>query len=93
MLSGLVEVVLQPVLEMALQLAGYLTGYVVVPALTIGRVLVEPDSKGRVVFPAAGGVKRREDGTYLMDAELGSLCGLVFWGLVAAGVYFWRTHG
>jgi hypothetical protein len=91
-LSGLLEVVLQPVLEIALQLAGYLTGYVVVPTFTLGRVLVEPDPKRQVVLPSGGGVKRREDGTYIMDAELGALCGLVFWVVVGVGIFVYRSN-
>jgi len=83
----MLEAILQPVIEVALQLAGYLTGYVVVPAFTLGSVLVEPDRKKEVVMPLGGRVRRRKDGVYIMDAELASLCGLAFWLVVGACVY------
>jgi hypothetical protein len=92
MLSGLLEVVLQPVLELVLRVAGYITGYVAVPVFTLGRVLVEPDSKKQVVFPSGGGIKRRDDGVYIMDAELGALFGLVFWLLVGVSIFVYRAR-
>jgi len=91
-LSGLLEFLLQPVLELVLQLVGYLTGYVVVPTFTLGRVLVEPDPKGQVILPSGGTVKRREDGTYIMDAELGALCGIVFWMIVGVGILVYCSY-
>lgn len=87
--SRLLDVLLQPVIEIALQVAGYLTGYVVVPVFTLGSVFVEPDQKNEMVIPSGGTVKRRKDGVYIMDAELGALCGLIFWFVVAACFYIW----
>lgn len=87
--SRLLDILLQPVIEIGLQVAGYLTGYVVVPVFTFGSVLVEPDQKKEVVIPSGGTVKRRKDGVYIMDAELGALFGLIFWFIVAACFYMW----
>ncbi|CAN5339690.1 hypothetical protein BH09PAT4_BH09PAT4_09130 [soil metagenome] len=91
-LSGIAEAILQPVFEVVFRAAGYLTGYVVVPIFTLGRVLVEPDSSKQIIFPAKGGIKRRSDGVFVVEAELGTLCGLVFWVLVGVGVFVYHHH-
>jgi hypothetical protein len=83
----MLDELLQPVIEMAFQAAGYLTGYVVVPVFTLGTVFVEPDQKKEVVIPSGGSIKRRKDGVCTMHAELGTLCGLIFWFIVAACFY------
>ena len=91
-LSAIAEAILQPVFEAVLHVAGYLTGYVAVPLLTLGRVRVEPDTSKEVVFPMVGGVKRRSDGVWIIDAEFGALCGIVVWVMLGVGIYFWHTR-
>lgn len=90
-LSALVELILQPVAELVFQLAGYLTGCIVVPVITLGHVFVEPDRKG-TNFNSGGRIKRRPDGKFVMEAELGSLCGIVFWVLIAASAFIFNKY-
>jgi hypothetical protein len=87
-LDALAEFILRPLLEIAFYAAGYLTGYVVVPLVTLGRVVVGPDRKGkRAANKGNQGtyLVRRPDGTFVMDVELGTYCGIVFWAVVLAG--------
>lgn len=89
-LDALAEFILRPILEFALHVAGYLTGYVVVPLLTLGRVFVEPDRKGMCC--KGNRLMRRPDGKFVMDAELGALCGIVFWIVVVAGLFIYYSN-
>jgi hypothetical protein len=89
-LSPILEVILQPVAEMALQLAGYITACVVVPVFTLGVVGVEPGPDGEFVKPKLGAIQRLANGKLVVEAELASLVGLLFWVAVGVGVYFAR---
>lgn len=82
-LEALAEFILRPILEIAFHVAGYLTGYIVVPLLTLGRVSVEPDKNGLGNFRKGNRLMRRPDGTWVMEAELGALCGILFWAVLA----------
>jgi len=88
-LEAIAHAIVEPVAEAVLQLAGYATGWIVVPLLTIGRVYVEPSPWKELVKPGAGKIRRLSNLRYVMDAELGSLIGLVFWFIVAFVVYFY----
>jgi len=87
------ELVLQPIAELVLQLAGYVTARIVVPVLTLGRVTVEPAPKGVRVYPKWHGFNRGSNGRVVVDAEMGSLLGLMFWVLVALVAYLWFGYG
>jgi len=91
-LDALAEFILRPILEIAFQVAGYLTGYIVVPLLTLGRVFVEPDKKGTRAFSKGNRLVRRPDGKFVMEAELGALCGIVFWAVVVAGLFIYHSN-
>lgn len=83
----ILEFILQAVAEVVLQLAGYATGWVVVPLFTFGRVVVEPKKRGITVVPKWHRLSRAADGTFIVDCEMGSLLGLIFWFGVA-GIWF-----
>jgi hypothetical protein len=89
-LSPILEVILQPVAEIALQLAGYITACIIVPVFTLGLVGVEPGPRGEVVKPKFGRIQRLPNGNLIMEAELASLVGLLFWVVVGVGVYLVR---
>lgn len=91
-LEGLAEFILQPILEIAFHVVGYLTGYIVVPVLTFGRVFVEPDKKGTRAFSKGSRLVRRPDGKFVMEAELGALCGIVFWVVVVASLFVYHSN-
>ena len=91
-LDALAEIILRPIFEIAFHLVGYLTGYIVVPILTIGRVLVEPDKKGMRDFSKGSCLVRRPDGKFVMEADLGALCGIVFWVVVVAGLFIYHSN-
>jgi hypothetical protein len=81
------EFILRIVAEAAFQVAGYATGWVVVPLFTLGRVVVEPRKPGGRVHPKWSRLSRAADGTWILDAEMGCLAGLVFW-FAAAGIWW-----
>lgn len=92
-LGAIAEVILQPIIEVVLQLFCYGTAWLLVPAFTFGRVFVEPAPIREFVKPGFGRLQRSSRGHYVMDAELGSLIGMIFWFAVgvAAYAYFTRT--
>jgi hypothetical protein len=57
-LSGLAEIILQPVAELALQLVGYVTARIVVPLFSLGLIRVEPAPQGVKVSPRWHGFQR-----------------------------------
>ena len=57
--------------EGVFQVAGWATGWVVVPMLTLGRVVVEPRKRGVGAKPKWLGIDRAADGTLIVGAELG----------------------
>lgn len=87
-LSALAEFVLQPIAEIVAQGAGYLTARVVVPVISLGRIHVEPGPNKKLIKPQFGRLQRLPNGKLVMEAELASLIGLVFWGVVGLGAYF-----
>lgn len=91
-LSSLAEAVLQPIIEVVLQIFCYGTAWFLVPIFTFGRVLVEPTPIREFVRPGFGRLQRSSKGHYVMDAELGSLIGMVFWFAVAIGAYAYFTQ-
>jgi len=86
-LGAIAEAILQPIIEIVLQLFCYGTAWLLVPTFTFGRVFVEPTPIREFVKPGFGRIQRSSRGHYVMDAELGSLIGLVFWFAVAIGAY------
>lgn len=91
-LSAIAEVILQPIIEVVLQLFCYGTAWLLVPIFTFGMVFVEPAPIREFVKPGFGRLQRSSKGHYVMDAELGSLIGMVFWFAVAIGAYAYFTH-
>lgn len=81
------EFVFQILADALLQAAGYATGWLVVPIFSLGRVFVEARRNGASVHPEWHRVGRASDGTWFLDAEMGSLMGLVFWFAVA-GIWY-----
>ncbi len=92
-LGAIAEAILQPIIEIVLQLFCYGTAWLLVPIFTFGRVFVEPTPIREFVKPGFGRIQRSGRGHYVMDAELGSLIGMIFWFSVAIGayVYFAQT--
>ncbi|MBY0571105.1 MAG: hypothetical protein K2P61_07455 [Burkholderiaceae bacterium] len=92
-LSVIAETILQPIAEAAMQLICYGTAWLIIPIFTLGRVHVEPSPLREFVKPGLGRLQRSGNGHYMMEAELASLIGLIFWFVVAAGacVYFNQT--
>jgi hypothetical protein len=92
-LGAIAEAILQPVIEIVLQLFCYGTAWLLVPIFTFGRVFVEPTPIREFVKPGFGSIQRSSRGHYMIDAELGSLIGMIFWFAVAIGayVYFAQT--
>ncbi|WP_374661319.1 hypothetical protein [Inhella sp.] len=86
-LSAIAEAILQPIVEVVLQLFCYGTAWLLVPILTCGIVFVEPTPILEFVKPGFGWVQRSPKGHYVMDAELGSLIGIIFWLAVGLGTY------
>ena len=86
-LSSIAEFFLQPLIELLLQIAGYFTARVLVPLVTLGHITVEPHG-GKFVKPGRGRIQRRPDGGRIMEMELASLVGLLFWALVGVVVFF-----
>ena len=87
LLNAIAELILQPIIEVVLQLFCYGTAWLLVPAFTCGKVFVEPTPIREFVKPGLGRLQRSSKGHYVMDAELGSLLGMVFWFAVAIGAY------
>lgn len=92
-LGAIAEAILQPIIEVVLQLFCYGTAWLLVPIFSFGRVFVEPTPMRAFVKPGFGSIQRSGRGLYVMDAELGSLIGMVFWFAVAIGtfIYFAQT--
>jgi hypothetical protein len=91
-LSAIAEAILQPVIEVVLQVFCYGTAWLLVPIFTFGMVFVEPTPIREFVKPGFGRLQRSSKGHYVMDAELGSLIGMVFWFAVAIGAYAYFTQ-
>jgi hypothetical protein len=81
------ELLLQPILEFVFYAIGYGTAWLVVPVITFGRVIVEPGPGGKFVKPKRGRIQSIGRDRYLMDAELAACIGVLFWILVAVGIY------
>lgn len=91
--EAVVEFIIQPVIEAVLQLAGYVTSRVIVPLFSLGHAYVEPAPKGVIVKPRWHGFHRGSDRKIVVDAEMGSLLGLIFWAVViTATVFLYRMH-
>jgi hypothetical protein len=90
-LGAIAEVILQPIIEVVLQLFCYGTAWLLVPIFSFGMVFVEPSPIREFVKPGFGRLQRSSKGHYVMDAELGSLIGMVFWFAVAIGAYTYFT--
>lgn len=58
-----------------------------VPLATLGTVLVEPATVPQPVKPGLGRARRRAAGPWVMDAELASLVGIVFWIATAVAAF------
>jgi hypothetical protein len=86
-LSAIAEAILQPIFEVVLQVFCYGTAWLIVPIFTLGRVYVEPTPIREFVKPGFGRLQRSSKGHYVMEAELASLIGLLFWFAFAAVIY------
>ena len=91
-LSAFAELVLQPIAEVSLQLLCYGTAWLLVPVFTLGKVFVEPTPIREFVKPGLGRIQRGDYGPYIMDAELASLFGMLFWVVVAVIAYACSTR-
>ena len=85
--SFLAEVILQPLAEITLQLAGYATARVLVPVITFGHWKVEPLGLKKTVYPRWRWPFLSGQSPRIMDGEVASLLGLIFWCFVAVTVY------
>lgn len=90
-LSSIAEFILQPIAELVLQVIGYLTARVIVPIISFGVVHVEPGPHKEVIVPKLGRVQRHS-GKLIMDAELGALCGIIFWLIVVVGSFAYYNN-
>lgn len=86
-LSAIAEAVLQPIIEVVAQLLCFGTAWLIIPIITLGRVYVEPTPIREFVKPGFGRLQRSSKGHYIMEAELASLVGMIFWLVVAASAY------
>lgn len=86
--SAIADWMLQPILEAILQVFGYMTACVVVPVLSLGRIAIEHDGRPRRARPRWHGFHRAEAGGYVIDADMASLLGLLFWVAVGIAAYF-----
>ena len=89
-LSLIGELILQPIAEVVLQLAGYFTAKIIIPIISFGKASVEPAPKGVRVTPKWHRFQRASAGTIVIEAEMASLLGLLFWLLVGIVTYFVR---
>jgi hypothetical protein len=69
------------------QLVCFGTAWLIVPIITLGWVHVEPTPMREFVKPGFGRLQRSSKGHYIMEAELASLVGMIFWLVAAAGAY------
>jgi len=86
-LSAIAEAILQPFIEVVAQLVCFGTAWLLVPIITLGRVYVEPTPIREFVKPGFGRLQRSSKGHYIMEAELASLVGMIFWFVAAASAY------
>jgi hypothetical protein len=86
-LGAIAEAILQPIIEVVAQLICFGTAWLIVPIITLGRVYVEPTPIREFVKPGFGRLQRSSRGHYIMEAELASLIGMIFWLVAAAGAY------
>ncbi|HAF43881.1 MAG TPA: hypothetical protein DCK83_02795, partial [Gallionellaceae bacterium] len=91
-LSAIAEAILQPIVEVVLQLFCYGTAWLLVPIFSLGRVYVEPTPIREFVKPGFGRLQRSDKGHYVMEAELASLIGMLFWFAVAIAAYAYFTQ-
>ncbi|WP_157522225.1 hypothetical protein [Mitsuaria sp. 7] len=80
--EALFEFIVQPIVEIVIQLSGFCTAWLLLPVFTLGRVRVEPSTKGFFVKPGRGRIVKQRGGYYLMEAELASLYGLLIWAVI-----------
>lgn len=86
-LSAIAEIILQPIIEVVAQLFCFGTAWLIVPIITLGQVYVEPTPMREFVKPGFGRLQRTGKGHYVMEAELASLVGMIFWCAIAAVAY------
>ncbi|OWQ45659.1 hypothetical protein CDL60_17440 [Roseateles noduli] len=89
--EALFEFIVQPIVEVVLHLAGFGTAWLLLPVLTLGRVRVEPSTKGVFVKPGRGRIVKQSGGFFLMEAELASLCGILIWAAVGVVLLLAKT--
>ncbi len=89
-LLRLVGAIIETLLEGFVQVVCYFTARWLLPVLTLGRVQVEPALPGVRLKLRWHGCHRAVDGTRGLDAELGTLIGLLMWvaAPVAGGVLY-----
>ena len=85
--SAIAEIILQPILEFVVQLVGYYTAWLIVPVFTLGNVVVEPLIASRKVYPKWRRPMTTGAEPKVLDAEMASLIGFLFWVLVATAAY------
>jgi hypothetical protein len=90
-LSSIGEAILQPIFEIAIQVIGYYTSRVIVPIFTLGAVHVEPGPQKEMVVPKFGRIQRHNS-QLIMDAELGSLIGIIFWLITVVGFGYYINN-
>ncbi len=85
-LVALAALIIEPVAEGVLELAGHATGCIVVPVFTLGRAVVSLKERGARVRPRWHHIDRAADGRFVVDADMGTLIGIVFWFAVVGVV-------
>lgn len=90
-LDAVAEFILRPFVEVAIHIAGYVTAYVMIPILTLGHVVVEPNRKHLALFRSGKRISRSPNGKLIMEAEIASYCGFLIWALIGVGIYVFRS--
>ena len=89
-MGPIAELIPQSLAELVLQVLGYFTARVIVPIFSFGLVHVEPGPYKKTVAPKFGRIQRHE-GSFIMDAELGALLGIIFWMALGLFAYYSNT--
>lgn len=78
---------LSAIAEVVLQLFSYGTARLLVPMFSLGRVCIEPTPLRKFVKPGFGPLQRNNTGLCVMEAEVASLIGMLFWFAAAIAAY------
>ncbi len=76
------ELILRPILELILHVIGYYTSRIILPIVSLGKIIVEPGEKGTKVYPKWHGFNKASTGKVILHCEMGALIGICFWLVV-----------